>query len=251
MEEKLTNRIGVVDKREIFQTLIASVDRLFFLNMFPVDMEDFALSLLDPEVEDAWRLLVEINDNATNPSDTFQFRAARNIQKDYVVVLHKYPVQKGAISSKRIFMPSCSNYKHLLSGARRHKKAVMEWVTRQVRLEDQILRADAVIKEIVTSCNTVGQYREVSPELITFLPEKYKLALSNYTKRSPYPEIAVEKDEIETTLSTLAYAALQPQHLDEERYLSSKGGWYRRYYELDAFPRQKQFNYYDQRRVDF
>ena len=120
----------------------------------------------------------------------------------------------------------------------RFKAAVEEWAKRQLQLEDMILRTAKVLKAIVHSCNTVGQYKRVSPDLLTFLPEKYQRALKDYTKKSPYPAITVEPEEIDTAISTLAYAALQPTHPSEEDY--NRVSW-NRVYRLGATPRTVEY----------
>ena len=233
MEEQGTSRLGVVDKRHLFQSLIAMVDRLLFLNRFPVDQADFALSCQPPGVEAAWRLLRDTNKNSLSPVSS----NAVGI-KDVQFQLHLYPEERTR-NGGRVFM----NIRNPIEIPKnnRFRQAVEIRAKRQLRLEDQILRADKVIKAIVHSCNTVGQYKRVSPDLLTFLPDKYKLALKDYTKQSPYPAITVEPHEIETTMATLAYAALQPPHSCEENY-NRRPTWGHNRYNLTQFPRSSGFD---------
>lgn len=246
-EPEVISRIGVVDKREIFQVLLSMTDRLLYLNKFPVDMEDFALSLQPIEIEDAWKLLKETNRESMSPSGSQYFAAdcVANRSK-HEFVLHTYPEARLEYTKRMIFMHTGT---HDVKNARRHRKAVTTWCQRQVRLEDQLLRSAKAIKSIVRNCNTVGQYKRVSPDLLTFLPEKYRNALRNYKKGSPYPELSVTPEEIETMLGTLAYAALQPPHTSEEAYTSSITNYHKPSYNLKPFPRGKMFSSEKARRL--
>ena len=133
--------------------------------------------------------------------------------------------------------------------ARRHLNVVSDWCSKQQRLEEQVLRSAKVIKAVVHSCNTVGQYKRVSHDLLTFLPEKYKDALRDYTKQSPYPAITVEPEEIDTTLSTLAFASLLPVHHSEKEY-QDRPKWGHNSYNINQFPRSKQYQNKDVRKLD-
>lgn len=244
--EELENptRLGVNDKRHLWNTLIAMTDRLFFLNKFPVNQVDFALSCATPEVEAAWRLLVGEYKNSLSPVSDNYF-----VCNDHVFRLHLYREELDGRTyyQDRVFMNIGSPYK--IPKGNRFQDPVGEWAQRQVRLEDQILRANKVIKSIVHSCNTVGQYKRVSPDLLTFLPEKYRLALKDYTKSSPYPAIGCEPEEIETTMATLAYAALQPIHTAEQEY-QNRPKWGNTSYHIAQFPRTKKFDKSDFRRLE-
>jgi hypothetical protein len=227
-----TSRLGVNDKRHLFATLLAMSERLLMLNKFPVDMEDFALSLQPPEVEAAWRTInTARNKNTLSPSPDQTFTA--HGVKWY---LHTYPEDK---SPSRIFMNVKDDFD--IEQARRHKEVIKVWCTRQLRLEQQLLRTAKVIKAIVHSCNTVGQYKRVSPDLITFLPDKYRDALRNYTKGSPYPAITVEPEEIDTTMATLAYAALQPRHESEQQFIDRPSYYSPGAYNILPFPRSNSY----------
>ena len=71
MEDKKVieaSRLGVQDKRNVFQTLLGMSERLLQLNKFPAEMGDFALSLHPQEVEDAWLLLRQNHKNTLSPS---------------------------------------------------------------------------------------------------------------------------------------------------------------------------------------
>lgn len=241
MDENVTSRLGVNDKRILFASLTAMVDRLFFLNEFPVDMEDFALSCLPLEEEKAWRLLKATHRHSLSPVAKINFEVdIAGVEGSVNFMLHSY--YRGTAQKPCESFPRMSGIR--IPENNRFRPQVQEWCKRQHRLEDQILRANLVIKAIIHSCNTIGQYREVSPELITFLPEKYKLALQHQQKRSPYPAITVEPKEIETTMATLAYAALQPEHLSEEMYNKKpKYHHYNTAYSLDPFPRTSRFDY--------
>jgi len=231
MELEPNPRLGVNDKRHLFATLLAMSERLLMLNKFPVDMEDFALSLQPPEVEAAWRTInTKKNSRTLNPAAEQHFTVFGTKW-----LLHAYPEE----TNTRIFM----NVKGALDIelARRHKNAVNTWCIRQTRLEEQLLRAAKVIKAIVHSCNTVGQYKRVSPDLLTFLPDKYRDALRLYTKGSPYPAITVEPEEIETTMATLAYAALQPKHKSEEDFITRPSYYNPGAYNIMPFPRSCEY----------
>ena len=228
-------RLGVDNKRQLFQTLLAIVERLFYLNKFPVDQEDFALSLQSPEVEAAWRLLSTTDRASLSPSTSQQFLFA---DRKWRMHLYK-PVDN------RVFM----SVKPIdLCNARRYTDTVANWCTKQARLEDQMLRAAKTIKAIVHSCNTVGQYKRVSPDLLGFLPSEYRDALRQYTKKSPYPQISATQQEIDTTIATLAYAVLQPAHPSEERFLG-RPYWKGNRYRLDCFPRSRDYDRNDVRRL--
>lgn len=227
-------RLGVHDKRQLFYTLMAMIERLFFLNKFPVDLENFALSMQTEEIEAAWILLsADGTERSLSPRKTQVF-SCNNINW----TMHVYPDEAQSNKGGVIFMNVTGTAD--ISDARRHQDAVSTWCVRQARLEDQLLRAIKVIKAVVHSCNTVGQYKRVSPDLLTFLPDKYKLALRDYTKQSPYPAITVEPEEIDTTLSTLAFAALQPTHSSEENYIRGSH-WRGRCYNLDSFSRSDEY----------
>ena len=232
-------RLGVQDKRNLFCSLLAMTERLFALNRFPVDMEDFALSLQPIDVENAWRLInSKQNKNSLSPTSDQYFNC-----NDTKWKLHLYPEDKKFAKSShgygRVFMNVSKPID--IANARRHLNVVNTWCVRQARLEDQLLRAAKVIRAIVHSCNTVGQYKRVSPDLLSFLPDKYKAALQDYEKASPYPAITVEPQEIDTTLSTLAFAALQPTHHSEDEFVS-RPKWGHYGYTLEPFPRSKKYD---------
>lgn len=232
-------RLGVNDKRFLFTSLIAKIDRLMFLNKFPVDQADFALSLRHESVEAAWRLLQKNHKTSVSTANKNFFN-----YEDHNFQIHLYPEDKTKLTGT--FMNDSGSYN--IQDNNRFKQVVEEWCRRQLRLEDQVLRADKVIKAIVHSCNTVGQYKRVSPELIGFLPQKYQLALKDYIKESPYPAITVEPEEIETTMATLAYASLQPEHQDETSFCTGSY-WRHRRYNLSEFPRTRNFAKSEVRRL--
>lgn len=239
-------RLGVQDKRNLFCSLLAMTERLLLLNKFPVDMEDFALSLQAPEVENAWRLInTKQNKDSLSPAAEQYFNCGDTKWK-----LHLYPEDKKHADSSYRYGRCFMNVKSAIdiTNARRHLNVVNIWCNRQARLEEQCLRAARTLKAIVNSCNTVGQYKRVSPDLLGFLPEKYRNALSGYTKQSPYPAITVEPHEIDTTLASLAFAALQPEHHSEMDYIKSpKWGHYG--YSLEPFPRSKKYDGKDERKL--
>lgn len=231
-------RLGVNDKRHLFQVLLSMTERLLYLNKFPVNQPDFALSLQTPEVEAAWLLLCQdLTKGSTAPVSDQYFMC-----DDIKWKLHLYPDDKKT-GMRHDYGRAFMNVKKPLDVdiARRHLGVVKVWCKRQHRLEDQCLRAAKVIKAIVHSCNTVGQYKRVSPDLLTFLPEKYQIALKDYTKQSPYPAITVEPHEIDTTLSSLAFAALQPPHKSEEDFVS-RPSYHHNSYNLAAFPRSNDYD---------
>ena len=239
-------RLGVQDKRNLFCSLLAMTERLLMLNKFPVDMEDFALSLHPSEVEDAWRLInVKQYSGTLSPAAQQFFNCGDTKWK-----LHLYPEDKKHSRQShgygRVFMNTKKTFG--ITNARRHLNVVNIWCNRQARLEDQCLRAAKTIKAIVHSCNTVGQYKRVSPDLLGFLPEKYRDALHSYTKQSPYPSIGVTKKEIDTTLSSLAFAALQPEHHSEEEF-TQRPKWGHYGYNLEPFPRSAGYDSHDERHL--
>lgn len=236
--EESNPRLGVEDKRHLHRVLLAMTERLFYLNKFPVDQQDFALSLQSAEVEAAWTLITKkITRRSTAPVSMHFYKC-----NDTKWQLHMYPGDDKANHAHdygRCFMNVSSVID--IDVARRHLGVVKVWCARQARLEEQMLRSARVIKSIVHACNTVGQYKRVSPDLLGFLPEKYALALRDYTKASPYPQMSATKQEIDTTLSTLAFAALQPEHHSEEKY--TNGGRYRsNHYSLEPFPRSQAYD---------
>lgn len=208
--ERNNPRLLVDDKRRLHSSLIAMMDRLLFLNKFPVDMHDFALSLEPPETEAALRHLEEHTPDVINrtPHQYFNYKGI-NFR------LHMYPEDILGHGMERIFHDTGAKYEVELIEGTRHYDTVSNWCKKQLRLEDQILRCDVVINAIVNSCNTIGQYKRVSPELIAFLPSDYQQVLKDYEKQSPYPAITVEPEEIDTTLSNLAFCSLQPEHKSE------------------------------------
>lgn len=237
-------RLGIQDKRYLFQALLAMTERLLYLNKFPVDMEDFALSLQTPEVEAAWLLIrQDLTKGSTAPAGE-QFFECYGIKWK----LHLYPEDKKTGSGHnygRVFMNVSKPIG--IDRARRHLGVVKVWAKKQQRLEEQLLRSARVLKAIVHACNTVGQYKRVSPDLLGFLPEKYRRALQDYTKASPYPEMSVEPHQIDTTISTLAFAALQPQHHSETEFVDRRS-WSGNHYNLESFPRSKAYDGEDVRK---
>ena len=241
MEGLETNpRLGVNDKRILFRSLIAMTERLLMLNTFPVDMDEFALSLLDPAESAAWRLLREKQKKTIQKSDDFSF-----MHEATEFNLHLYPAKE--LKYMHDFMVFLRQDNHtngipILHTDNPYYKVVNKWCKKQLQLEQQVLRTIKVIKAIVHSCNTVGQYKRVSPELLTFLPDKYKVALKDYTKQSPYPAITVEPVEIDAALANLAFASLQPMHRSEEEYTEYHRPYASRAYELKKFPRTLEYD---------
>lgn len=232
------SRLGVQDKRNVFQTLLGMSERLLQLNKFPAEMGDFALSLHPQEVEDAWLLLRQNHKNTLSPATSTVVT-----YKDTKFKLHAYDDVR-TYDSKLLFMTVSTLLD--ISNARRHCNAVKSWCERQLRLEQQLIATMKTIKDIVCHCNTVGQYKKVSPDLLTFLPEKYKAGLRNYSKGSPYPSglksTSTDAKAIERMLGTLAYAALQPKHKSEERYLSQQNNYHKPSYGLIQFPRTVEYD---------
>lgn len=246
MEEIVTPRLGVQDKRDLFQVLLAMTERLFMLNKFPVDQDDFALSLVTPEKEAAWRLLREDEKESLSPSNSQKL-----ICNGKELYLHLYPGEGKSKGTGYIRQNIFMHTKPIdIDNARRHQHAVKIWCERQLRLEEQLLRAAKVIKSLVHSCNTVGQYKRVSPDLLTFLPEKYRDALKGYSKGSPYPTMSVEPKDIDTMLATLAYAALQPMTEGEAEYRKNLNNYYKPTYNLKPFPRSSKYDRNSVRRLE-
>lgn len=238
-------RLGVQDKRHLFMCLMALTDRILFLNKFPADQYDFALSCLPPDVEDAYRLLEKELPRTIASQRDIKFRVLHAPDEHFLWKLHNYPDEDGY--AKAINFPICGRLE--LHRTNRFVKLVDEWCVRQARLEDQVIRTCRVIKHIVHACNTVGQYQRVSPELITFLPIKYKEALKGQTKKSPYPQTSLTQEDIDTAMATLAFASLQNEHSSEMRYNRDKGYKYRSY-RLAEFPRSATFDNKASRRLE-
>jgi hypothetical protein len=238
-------RLEVKDKRVLFQSLLAMTERLLFLNKFPVDQQDFALSMLDPEVEAAWRLLKDRDRRFLSYTPTFDYNAVIG-GKERLFFLHEYPSENAGgyyhhIANSKQFPVVRTDRKGYgdvtLDADNEHFAKVQDWAEKQVRLEDQIKRTMEVVKELVHQCNTIGQWHRVSPELITFIPEKYRIALRDYTKKSPKSKLTAKKEDIDRAITTIAYAALQPQHYCESKFAEQLNSWGRPRYELKQFPR--------------
>jgi hypothetical protein len=238
-------RLLIDDKRILFQSLLGLTERLLFLNKFPVDQRDFALSLLPPDQEAAWRLLEEEFNSTIITSNHFYFE-----HLDTPLMLHKYPDDPGSsyAHEQSIFPRQNSTKQPFLTADNRFYKKVDKWVKNQIRLEEQVTKTMYTIKAIVHSCNTVGQYQRVSPELVTFLPDKYKQALKDYTKKSPYPAITVEPSDIDAAIANLAFASLQPETSAEEAYKRYLSG--RSTYRLPQFARTKRYESTSSRRLN-
>lgn len=239
-------RLGVNDKRHLFQMLLAMSERMLYLNKFPVDMEDFALSLIPQAEEDAFRLLCDKHKGTITKSPTFNFR---HVGED-AFMLHLYPDPSLRYRHHSQVFLSWHHDNDLpwLSKQNRFFNKVDKWCRNQIRLEEQMLRTAKVLKAIVHSCNTVGQYKRVSPELLTFLPEKYQVALKGYEKSSPYPAMTVEPEEIDAAIANLSYASLLPTHKSEEDFNAQTqySQRYRNSYTLEKFPRTIE---YDRKKV--
>jgi hypothetical protein len=242
--ERNNPRLLVDDKRRLHSSLIAMVDRLLFLNKFPVDMHDFALSLEPPETEAALRHLEEHTPHVINRTQHQYFR-----YNGYRFRLHMYPEDVPGYGKEHIFHDTGTQYKVELVEGTRHYDAVSNWCKKQLRLEEQILRCDVVINAIVNSCNTIGQYKRVSPELIAFLPDEYQQALKDYEKRSPYPAITVEPQEIDTTLSNLAFCSLQPKHKSEANHKQNCSWRWSRYH-ISPIPMSVDFAGHEARNIN-
>jgi hypothetical protein len=192
---------------------------------------------LEPiEVETAWRLLIEQDRLSTlSPVSTIHVFIG-NEGDGHKFVLSSYPSIQGGGRQRKHMKFMNPNGALEIHHSNRFLARVTEWGRRQLKLEAQMLRAILVIKAIVNSCNTVGQYDRVSPELVGFLPDKYKLALKQMTKKSPYPAIDVSHEQIDTAMTTLAFASLQPQHADELNNLQRPSSYYGVRYSLSQFP---------------
>lgn len=210
-------RLGVYDKRYLFLALMAKTERLLSLNPFPVDIDDFALSLIPIEDEKAWRLIRKTCKSSLSPTNRLIYDIPSMTDSVPMLLAMSHEGPSGDQLRRNIFLRM--DVAPSLLPENRFYDAVVEWAKTQHRLEDQVTRTLKVVKGIVTSCNTVGQYDRVSPELVSFLPEKYRLALKEYTKKSPYPAMGVSPEQVDTAMNTLAYAALQPTSIMEENFL--------------------------------
>lgn len=240
-------RLEVNDKRVLFQSLLAMTERLLYLNKFPVDQEDFALSLLPADREAAIRLIREQSKGTICWNDRFDFKVG-----DQWFFLHKYPNSDGSTTYRHhlLVFPRVDDGEICLTEHNKYGAKVLKWAEKQLRLEDQILRTAVVLKAIVQSCNTVGQYQRVSPELVMFLPDKYRLALQDYTKASPYPAITVEPEQISAAIDTLAFAALQNPHISETEYTNRpKYAYGHARYDLCSFPRTAKYHMKEARQL--
>lgn len=235
-EENGNPRLGVQDKRDLFQGLLAKTERLLFLNPFPVDIEDFALSLQTPDVEKSWRILRATNSGSLLPTNLTFANILVGQGETVKFVLALYPEDSPRMQNRNVFMRVSTEDSCNLKPQNIHYFKVKKWAENQIRLEDQILRTAAVLKGIVHSCNTVGQYKRVSPELLGFLPSKYQQALGQYLKQSPYPAIDCNQKQIDAAMSTLAFASLQTAHSCETRYATGIKSWGSQTYQLEMFP---------------
>lgn len=226
-------RLEVDDKRKLFSSLMAMTERLLMLNKFPEDQLDFALSLWPQQDEDAWRWVDKYQTQTLIKHTKFEFS-----HLDTKFYLHTYFGDDTKYAHQQSIFPSQkSDDAPFLTPDNRFYKSVDRWVKNQLKLEDQVLRTIKAIQDIVETCNTIGQYKRVSPELVAFIPERYQLALKDYDKRSPYPTNLVStKEEIDAAIANLAFASLQPQHVAEEDYLAAIRRW-RGSYTLKDFPR--------------
>lgn len=233
MDEDVKPRLDVDDKRKLFCTLMALSERLLFLNKFPEDQVDFALSLWPREDEEAWRWINTTQKQATSVGNKFNFK-----YRDTPFYLHVYPDQEHRYANKCHVFPNQRNDTSIqLTANNRFYKSVSRWAEKQIKLEEQVLRTITAINRIVTFCNTIGQYKRVSPELMAFIPTRYQLALKDYDKQSPYPKaLELSREEIDAAVANLAFASLQPPHYAEEEYLQAIRRW-RGNYILKDFPR--------------
>lgn len=242
-------RLEVKDKRILFQSLLAMTERLLYLNKFPVDQQNFALSMLDPSVEAAWRLLRDRDKRFLSYTHTFEYTTVID-GEEQTFFLHDYPSENAGgyyqqiAAGKKFPVIRTDRKGHgavKLDADNEYFAKVQRWAEKQVRLERQIGRTMEVVKELVHYCNTIGQWHRVSPELVTFIPEKYRIALKDYTKKSPKPKLMSTKEEIDRAINTIAYAALQPQHYCENKFIAQLDSWGRPRYELKRFPRTEYY----------
>lgn len=232
MDEDVKPRLEVDDKRKLFCSLMAMTERLLMLNKFPEDQLDFALSLWPRADEAAWRWIDKHQSQTIVKSSNFEF-----YHLDAKFFLHTYFGEDTKYAHQQNIFPTLKGDVLPLTSDNRFYKSVDRWVKNQLQLEDQVLRTIKVIQDIVETCNTIGQYKRVSPELVAFIPERYQLALRDYDKRSPYPTNLVStKEEIDAAIANLAFASLQPQHKAEEDYLHAIARWRGRY-NIKNFPR--------------
>lgn len=233
MDNDVKPRLEVEDKRKLFNSLMAMTERLLFLNRFPEDQQDFALSLWPEQDALSWRWLHKHQSQTLSYNSRFEFyhNEHRFFLHTYYDDEHKYAHQMN------VFPMQNSNDAPELLQDNPFYRSVDRWVRNQIKLEDQVLRTIKVIQDIVETCNTIGQYKRVSPELVAFIPERYQLALKDYDKRSPYPTSLVStKEEIDAAIANLAFASLQPKHVAEEDYLRAIASWRGRY-SIKDFPR--------------
>ena len=221
-------RLEANDKRFLFNSLLARCDRMLYRNPFPLaDTLDFALSLMPPNEEDAWRLLYAADPARLDYSGNIVFTVPAGCfdgqHKPYKIHLQKegpdHGKSLGGWSDDRHSgaFPTFGKSLALWAGMRNYM-AMIHWAERQWRLERRLLVAAETLKALVLNCNTVGQWKRLSPELLPFLPEKYQLHLRHYQKRSPYPNIGLPPDYIKKLVTLLAMAGFLPKHPDEELY---------------------------------
>lgn len=232
MEEFVKPRLEVQDKRNLFTGFTAMLDRMLVANEFPGDMAKFALSLWPKEDAAAYKRLDYNSRRGSNLSKAESYRVTywpgccehdigyNPTEEGNTIILRLV----GSTASGRHVFPKSQEYEdHVFYG--NAGDAYDEWFREHFRREKKVLRACEVLKHIVTTCNTVGQYKRVSSELVGFLPDIYQKALANYTKTSPYPRFtsSVVQTHLEETLTTLATASLYPMWEEEEDWHARKG----------------------------
>ncbi len=233
------SRLQTQDKRILFASLVAMADRLLFLNEFPpIPLDQFALSVFPADIEKALRKTMEFSKRTVHHMSSFNFSYNGS---DFFLEVPQH---------QTVFPRLDKELTLELTEDCRYYDVVSKWCRKQARLEEQLDRTYTAIKAIVVACNTVGQYKRVSPELVTFLPPIYREGLKGYNKASPYPAISVGQEMIDAAMQTLACAAFQPMHEAEIRY--DKAPKHSRYfsYHLGPIHRGQQFKGLPSRRLD-
>lgn len=222
MEEEITPsyRLTLVDKRELYLCIMAKIDRIFFLNKFPEDINDVAMSCIDKDIAAAWMHMVE--NVPTVVSQTREVEIAIPLLANEIKPAKFILTAYGTIDDD-IKIPSFSGRekkKYMSEVNLIQWPKLLEWGRRQIEVEVKIKLSKDTMCDLAEHCNTVGQYHRVSPELVMFLPDKYKMGLQQYMKASPHPKhLASTKEEIDKLISMLAFASLQSPHEAEETYM--------------------------------
>jgi hypothetical protein len=195
-----------------------------------------------PEIADAFRTLHReeyINNLDKAKAFTFQYAPSKNSwPHGSTIILTPYMDDFRYSGETKVFIDVRWPENEYLEYSGKHLPEVDAWCLAHLEKEDRVLTTNIVLNDIVRSCNTVGQYKRISEELVGFLPDKYQLALADYTKKSPMPKFSssATMKNLGLALDTLALASLQAPTPMEESFKRSMG-WRHSVYDAMHMPR--------------